>query len=355
MKKILILSLLTLSLSATAQQQFAGIAELDKSVHNFGDVMLSDGPLDCTFKLKNVSSKPIVVYSVVSSCGCTNVNWTKSPLKPGESADITATYSNDEGPYPFDKTLTVYVSGVESPIILKIKGVSHKEKESPEQLYPVSLGGLGVKSTDIKVGNMDQGNCKSDEVSVANLTGKELKVEFKDLSPQLSVKVEPNPIPAYSTASMKFTVTADRKLWGKNYYYCTPSIGGKTYGKLSFWAITKENFSNITKEQKDNAPRPMFNGSTHDFGTIKNGTIINVEFVFTNSGKSPFIIYKADADSKGVSVSPVPDVPAGGKGTLKLRFDSTGLPLGETLITLTLITNSPSRPLINLFLSGTIQ
>jgi len=355
MKKTLILLFLALSLCAGAQQKFADVAELDKTVHNFGDVMLSDGPLACTFKLKNISSKPVVVYSVVSSCGCTDVNWTKSPLKPGESAEISATYSNDEGPYPFDKTLTVYLSGITTPIILKIKGVSHKEKESPEKLYPVSFGGFAVKSAEIKVGNMDQGNCKSDEVSVANLTGKELKVEFKDVSPQLSVRVEPNPIPAYSTASMKFTVKADRKLWGKNYYYCTPSIGGKTFGKLSFWAITKENFSNITKEEKDNASRPMFNGSTFDFGTIKAGTEINAEFVFSNAGKSPFVVYKGDADSRNVTVSPVPEVPAGGKGTVKMHFDSTGMQKGETLITVNLITNSPSRPIVNLFLSGTIE
>ena len=84
-----------------------GTVRFDRTVYDFGDVTVGQGALTCTFTASNISSKPVVIYNVVSSCGCTGVKWTREPIMPGNSGKITATYSNDEGPYPFDKTLTV--------------------------------------------------------------------------------------------------------------------------------------------------------------------------------------------------------------------------------------------------------
>lgn len=95
----------------------------DHRIHDFGEILTSDGPQTCTFTVTNLGEKPIAVYEVASSCGCTNVTWTKQPIKKDESGTITATFENADGPYPFDKTLTVYVSGLSSPVILHLKGV----------------------------------------------------------------------------------------------------------------------------------------------------------------------------------------------------------------------------------------
>ena len=93
--------------AAPAQEKIGNVLEIDKTIHNFGDIMLGSGPVSCTFTFKNISEKPVVVYNVVSSCGCTDVSWTKEPLRPGASGNVSVTYSNDEGPYPFDKTITM--------------------------------------------------------------------------------------------------------------------------------------------------------------------------------------------------------------------------------------------------------
>ena len=62
---------------ASAQSQFGGIAEFDKTVHDFGEVLTTDGPLSCKFTVSNISAKPINIVTVVSSCGCTDVTWTR--------------------------------------------------------------------------------------------------------------------------------------------------------------------------------------------------------------------------------------------------------------------------------------
>ena len=83
------------SFQLSAQVKLGEGLEADKTVHNFGDIKLDSGPVSCTFTLTNTSDKPIVIYQVVSSCGCTDVEWTKEPILPGKKGKISATYSND--------------------------------------------------------------------------------------------------------------------------------------------------------------------------------------------------------------------------------------------------------------------
>lgn len=132
MKKIVLIFALILGfcISASAQVDIEGHARLDRTVYDFGEVSVKDGPLSCSFQLTNIGDDQLTIYAVVSSCGCTDVEWTRTALAPGETGTIKATYSNDEGPYAFDKVLTVYISDVRKPIILHIRGDVAKPKKS---------------------------------------------------------------------------------------------------------------------------------------------------------------------------------------------------------------------------------
>ena len=341
----------------TAKTTVEGIVELDKTVHDFGDVMVTDGPLTCSFKVTNISDRPVAINSVVSSCGCTDVKWTREPLKAGKSGTIEATFDNDQGPYPFDKTLTVYISGLKKPVILRLRGTAHAKKQPLSELYPVRWGNLGLKDAQIKLGNMEQDNRRSDAVNIANLGSRPVRVTFENVTPGLKIDVSPNPVPANATAKMTYTVTADRSRWGKSWYYAEPVVDGRHYKgeKIGIWAFIKENFSDMSQADRNRAAQPVFETSTYNFGKIKAGTPVEAVFRFTNSGKSPFIVHKADSDSPAAVPGEIATTPAGGKGTFKVPVDTAGLPKGETLIIITLTTNSPLRPLVNLFIAGAVE
>lgn len=351
--------------AANAQEKVGNIAEFDKTVYDFGDVMLSDGPLSCTFNVKNISQKPMLIHSVVTSCGCTDVKWTREPVMPGKSGSISAVYTNDEGPYPFDKSLTVYISGIGKPVILRLRGISHEKQLSLEEMYTIRFGSLGMKETEMKCGNLEQGESRSDEVTVANLSSSPLKVDFTEVSPNLSIRVTPNPVPPRSTAKLQFTVKSDRSLWGKNWYYATPTVNGKKYqavengkttgNRIGIYAFTKENFAAMSKEERENGSRPIFDSSSFSFGKIKAGTPVDATFEFKNTGKADFKVFKADVDAEHFSVGEIPTVKCGYDGCFKVHVDTKGMPAGETLVIVTLTTNSPSRPIVNLFITGYIE
>ena len=85
------------------------VVSFNEKVHDFGDILVSDKSVSCVFVFTNISDKPVVVHNVVSSCGCTTPEWTKSPVKPGEKGNIKVTFKNDQGAYPFNKSITAYI------------------------------------------------------------------------------------------------------------------------------------------------------------------------------------------------------------------------------------------------------
>lgn len=356
--KLLILSLAILSTPSitNAQTKFGGIVELDKTVHDFGNILIEDGPVDCAFTVTNISKEPVAIASVISSCGCTDVSWTREPLAPGKSGKISATFDNQDGPYPFDKTLTVYVTGYKQGIVLRLRGIAHEKEKTLEELYPEQISTLGLSKTEIKSGNILQGQQKGGDITIANLGKSPMNLSFDNISPQLSISVSPNPIPSRGTAKLTYSIKADQNLWGKNFYYATPIINGKNSGKkLSFWAITRENFNDWTKEQKDKAANPIFGTSTFSFKPMKAGEKVNATFNLTNNGKSDLVIYKAYSDSDRVTIGNIPKLAAGKKHSFNVILDTEDMPKGEVLVIVSLVTNSPIRPLVNLYITGFIQ
>ncbi len=330
----------------------------DKTVHDFGDVSVEDGPLSCTFTITNNGSEPVAIFEVVSSCGCTDVKWTREPLMPGKSGTISATYKNEDGPTAFDKTLTVYISGVKKPVVLRLRGVVHEKKKSLSQLFGAQkLGDFGIKTRELKLGTLRQGLSASESVTVANLGSRPLTVSFADVSPQLSLTVTPNPIPAGATANLTYTVAADPSLYGRNAYFATPVLNGsKAAGSLSVMAFTQENFAAWSESERDNAAIPMFENSTVSFGVVSAGSHITASFTCKNRGKAPLHIYKADSEDPALTLTAdIPDIPAGNSSTIDFSLDTSLLAKGDCVIMLSLTTNSPLRPVVNLFVTGEIR
>jgi hypothetical protein len=100
---------------------------------------------------------------------------------------------------------------------------------------------------------------------------------------------------------------------------------------------------------------PRFEASTYSFGTAKVGTQIHATYKMKNEGKSCFCVYKLDVDSCCYSHSDIPAADPGEEISFRVHLDTKDLPKGECLKIVTLTTNSPLRPIVNLFISGTLE
>ena len=107
--------------------QKAKLLTFDSTVHNFGDITNEDGPQTCVFKYSNQTDTTILIYDIKTTCECTKAEWSRKPIRQGESGEIKVTYANEGAPHHFDKGVEVYTSTWARPILLRIQGTV-KEK-----------------------------------------------------------------------------------------------------------------------------------------------------------------------------------------------------------------------------------
>lgn len=91
-----------------------------EDTHNFNDIEKGK-PVSHDFTFKNTTKQTVLLTDVKASCGCTATNYTKTPIKPGESGSVTATF-NAASPGSFSKNITVTTNDSDVKKILTIKG-----------------------------------------------------------------------------------------------------------------------------------------------------------------------------------------------------------------------------------------
>ncbi|AZQ43738.1 DUF1573 domain-containing protein [Nonlabens ponticola] len=93
---------------------------------------------------------------------------------------------------------------------------------------------------------------------------------------------------------------------------------------------------------KQDYPEMTFDETSYDFGTVTEGTVVEHEYTFTNTGSSPLVIVNA----KGSCGCTVPTwtkepVAPGEKGMMLVKFNTSGKPDAQTK-TVTIKTNTKS-------------
>lgn len=351
-KAAILIPALLLASYIYAQTGHATALEFDKTVHNFGKISVNAGEQHCSFTFTNVSDRPVVIHNILSSCGCTLPEWPRKPIMPGEKGEIKVTYLNDQGPYPFEKNITLYTSASDKPIILRISGIAYEKEKSLKELFPVSIGPLGVMKDITGAGQIEQGYAKSGSISVANLSGKGVKIEFGNLSAGLELKAEPSLIGAGEVGEILYTIDTEKALnWGNTTYTASLLCNGvKASTKLKINCMIIDNISSLTAVQKNSGPMVQARQSSVNL-KVKSGDIAQGCFELRNTGAAPLIIHKADKNGDNFEITcPKGEIKPGESLEIKATIDTKGIK-GEKIYTITLVTNSPRRPLVNLFVA----
>ncbi|MDN0080579.1 DUF1573 domain-containing protein [Bacteroides gallinaceum] len=71
--------------------------------------------------LKNTGDAPLVIHGVDTSCGCTRVEYSQRPLRPGEETTLLIIYEADEAGH-FRKTVDVYCNTADAPLRISVTG-----------------------------------------------------------------------------------------------------------------------------------------------------------------------------------------------------------------------------------------
>jgi hypothetical protein len=329
----------------------------EKTEHNFGSFLESAGVQTTIFKFKNTGTTPLILNEVKASCGCTTPKWTRDPVAPNGSGEITVSYDPKNRPGSFNKSVTVGSNAENSSVILTISGqVEQKEKTLAEK-YPREIGSLRAETNHISFAQLKQNAIETKELELINDTDKPVKVELQTVPAHLTVKVTPETIPAKGKGIM--SVTYNAKL-ADTYGFASHRIylsldGSKDYkNSVGVSATIEEDFSLLTPAQLASAPIAQFNTLDFDFGDMKQGDKKEYTFNLTNSGKTDLQIRNIRSSCGCTAVAPSKKVVSPGETVpIKVTFDSRGK-RGRQSKSITVITNDPKNPTSTLRVSSNI-
>jgi hypothetical protein len=94
--------------------------EFDKVTFDYGTLEMGEIKTG-VFTFTNVGNKPLVLFDVIVSCDCTEVEWQKEPVMPGKKGTIKAIYTAKSSGM-ISKQVTVQSNAQTDRIRLQLKG-----------------------------------------------------------------------------------------------------------------------------------------------------------------------------------------------------------------------------------------
>ena len=142
---------LTMGTSVIAQKKVTDVAKFSTDTYDFGKIK-QNVPATAVFTVTNTSNTNLIIEQASPTCGCTISDYTKSPIAPGQTGTIKATY-NAATLGAIHKNLTVKFAGVDEIKTISLAGevIDNSTAVKPSTVEKVKVSGDGdvkVKSTN---------------------------------------------------------------------------------------------------------------------------------------------------------------------------------------------------------------
>jgi hypothetical protein len=127
----------------TEKKKVADVAKFSSETIDLGSDIKQGNPTKGTFIVTNISKEPLIIEQANPTCGCTISNYTKSPIEPGKTGEINATY-NAANAGRFEKHLTVKFAGIDEIKTINLKGTvipnpdANKAAAKPAEAKPAA-------------------------------------------------------------------------------------------------------------------------------------------------------------------------------------------------------------------------
>jgi hypothetical protein len=360
MKKLLLFTSL-LIFGATAFAQYAQTKmQLSATEHDFGTFKEEAGRQTFDFIVTNTGTDPLVIQNVVASCGCTTPEWTKQPIPAGAKGKVTAIYDPKDRPGAFNKTLSVYSNSKPEVVVLTIKGDVTPREKTVEELFTFPVGALRFESNHLAFTNVKKNEKKIRIMQLINTSSAPVKLEFDVLPPYLALKANPETLKPGQKGLVEGTYDATKNQgWGNVSDMVKIKLNGVAQENVFYYVSANlvEDFSSLSKEELANAPVFKIASTTYDLGKIKGSTQNEVEFKFTNEGKSDLLLRNIRATcgctaiqqgNQGVGIKP------GESSSIKAVFNS-GSYKGKVTKAIYVYTNDPKNSEVVLMLNAEVE
>ena len=359
MKKLVLLAAMMMSIAAMAQE---AVITFDKTTHDFGKINEADGRVTTVFEFKNEGMIPLVLTNVRASCGCTTPKWTREPIEPGKTGQITVTYNPNGRPGRFQKTVTVTSNATEATTRLYIKGEVIPKPAQPVDKYPVKMGALSLQKNNINLGSIKKNAPKNIEIEYANKTNEPVTVELLYNSAE-SYWVPNVTLPTVApgqTGKIQLSLqTASCPVYGPMEAKFYVQVNGKRELSDAYAITIKanliEDFSGMSAEDIQQAPIAEMNTEINA-GVIKAGKKLSTKLTLSNAGVNPLMVRRAYSNDAELEVQqPKAAIKGGKKADIRVDINAVGATPAQYSRTVIVITNDPKKPISKVKVTWTVE
>ncbi len=355
MKRILLfLILLPAGVGLTAQPNL----NFASTRHNYGTIKEEAGKQEAVFNFTNTGNEVLVITNVQSSCGCTVADYTKSPVAPGGKGFVTAVFDPRGYNGRFAKSLTVYSNAKPAVTVLIIEGTVTPREKSIDELYTFAVGPVRFQSNHLAFTTTAKAEKKIRVMPVINTSREPATIEFEGVPQHLSLKVSPATLKPGEKGIIEGTYDArlNPDSWGNVNDLIRLKVNGQPQPNIYLYVSANlvEDFSGLTAQQLANAPVMKLQSNTVDFGKLPQNASADVEFFFTNEGKSDLIIRHVKSGCGCTALMPTENViKPGAQGSVKAQFHSGGYK-GQIYKNIFVYTNDPRNAEVMLMIKGEV-
>lgn len=340
MKKRILFSALSLIFTAALFAQKPDI-KFKESNYDFGTVAEEEGKISHVFEFTNTGTSDLILSNVQASCGCTTPQWSRDPLAPKATGTITVTYNTTGRPGPFTKTITV-TSNADKQVLI-IKGTVTPKGQKIEDVYPVVVGDVRIKSESVNFGDVAAGENKVEKFSLVNMSQKDISVSFDNLPKYLSAETKSLKPGEKGNISVTFDAVKAKK-WGQTNDKIKLVVGNKKDNTLKEQDVVAlaNIYEKFTEEQKANAPVVNFLGDINA-GEIIVGDKKTAELKIKNTGKSDLFIRNVSCAYSDIKVKAPKKIKPGKEDVLKVTIDASKANVSNYTKYITVQFNDPSN------------
>lgn len=329
--------------------------------------MEKDGKVTCQMRVVNTGTEPLLIVKVQAGCGCTGINYPMDPIQPGDTAAVSITYNPSGRPGQFTKQALIFTNTTSKRTILEITGNVIPTDKTLDKQYPISAGSLRITQQSMPLGELTRGKGKTEFLSAYNASTDTLIVHVDGAKPHINPAIVPDTVPpARVTALTVHYISGKAPLWGLNVDTLTLSVeplrpsSQAIPGEASIHVMAQvlEDFSNLTDQQLGDAPVVSVDcGDRLDFGSVKAGETCKRTFTVTNKGKNTLAIRRLwSPEGEGATATiDRQELKRGKKATVTVTIDTSKVDSDLLNVPLTLISNDPTTPNLNIRLVGFID
>lgn len=351
MKRILTLlyALVAVVLITTAQPRFSS----NKETHHFGQIEWKH-PVEVQYSIVNTGDRNLQLTEVEASCACTVVQWTKTPIAPGEKGMIQVEF-DAKALGRFHKSVAIRHNAQAEVAYLYFTGEVVQKISDYTYIYPYLFGQIRADKNSLEFPDAHWGEHPVLRLSVANLSDRVYEPVLMHLPSYLDMRVEPAVLQKGEKGVITLTLHTDKLSdlgLTQTSVYLARFTGDKVSdeNEIPLSAVLLPDFSALTEMERANAPVLYLSETEIDLSTLSaKKNKVRKDILLTNNGRSPLHINKLQVFNPAIGVSLKSRVLQPGETTrLRVTVDRDDISKKKQQLRVLMITNDPNQPKVEI-------